>query len=85
MDWILHFGQQSKLRRDVKRVQVDIEAWELGNNGLVEVPVWADVGETMRVLAACLVGRAISYPFPAVVADTQSKDAGKRLNCRGND
>jgi len=54
LNWMLHFGLPPRFRADLKVVQVDIDATELGNNVHPTLPIAADVNETLRMLNAAL-------------------------------
>jgi len=43
LNWILHFGKPPRFNKDVKVIQVDLQAEELGNNTNTCIEVQADI------------------------------------------
>lgn len=77
LNWILHYGESPKFRPDVKFIQVDIAAEELGNNGgNADLGLVGDVGLVSQQLLQAL-GSYQSPPVPRAVADNRSKNVAK--------
>src|SRR5438093_6796935 len=53
-NWIMHFGLPPRFRKDVRVVQVDIAAEEIGTNVPTEVPLVGDARAVMTQLVAAL-------------------------------
>jgi 2-hydroxyacyl-CoA lyase 1 len=70
LNWILHFGAPPKFRRNVKIIQVDISAEELGRtNGAGEaaLSIHADIGAVVQQLSREL-GSWKAFPSPDMAA-----------------
>jgi 2-hydroxyacyl-CoA lyase 1 len=70
LNWILHFGAPPKFRKDVKIIQVDISAEELGRTNGVGDPalsVLADIGSVVEQLSQKL-GSWKAFPSPDMSA-----------------
>src|SRR5271155_2899085 len=68
LNWILHFGAPPKFRKDVKIIQVDISAEELGRtNGIGEpaLSIFGDIGVTVGQLSRELKGWK-AFPVPSL-------------------
>lgn len=50
LNWILHFGIEPRFNKDVKIIQVDIEAEEFHHNVPTTVPLLGDIGDTIELL-----------------------------------
>jgi 2-hydroxyacyl-CoA lyase 1 len=64
LNWILHFGLPPRFRPDVKVIQIDIDAAEIGTNVRAEVAVCADAREALIALNQQLKGWAVSPASP---------------------
>jgi 2-hydroxyacyl-CoA lyase 1 len=70
LNWILHFGAPPKFRRDVKIIQVDISAEELGRTngaGEASLSIHADIGSVVQQLSQQL-GSWKAFPSPDMSA-----------------
>ena len=54
LNWIMHFGSPPRFRKDVRVVQLDIAAEEIGTNVPTEVPLVGDAKVVMTQLVAAL-------------------------------
>ena len=54
LNWIMHFGQPPRFRPDVRVIQLDIAAEEIGTNVPTEVPLVGDAKAVMTQLVAGL-------------------------------
>src|SRR6266516_4361469 len=54
LNWIMHFGLPPRFRKDVRVVQLDIAAEEIGTNVPTEVPLVGDAKAVMTQLVAAL-------------------------------
>src|SRR5919108_1829839 len=54
LNWIMHFGLPPRFRKDVRVVQLDIAAEEIGTNVPTEVPLVGDAKAVMTQLVASL-------------------------------
>ena len=54
LNWIMHFGLPPRFRKDVRVVQLDIAAEEIGTNVPTEVPLVGDAQAVMTQLVASL-------------------------------
>ena len=61
-NWILHFGLPPRFREDVKVIQVEICAEEIGANVPAEVGLWGDAKAIVGQLCAALRDEPWSYP-----------------------
>jgi 2-hydroxyacyl-CoA lyase 1 len=62
LNWILHFGQPPRFREDVKIIQLDICAEEIGTNVPPEVALVGDAKAIVSQLNAALDDRPWSHP-----------------------
>jgi len=62
LNWILHFGQPPRFRDDVKIVQLDVCAEEIGTNVPAEVGLVGDARAIVAQLNAALDDEPWSYP-----------------------
>ncbi|KAM4689715.1 2-hydroxyacyl-CoA lyase 1 [Discoglossus pictus] len=62
LNWILHFGLPPRFRPDVKIIQVDICAEELGNNVKPAATLLGDIDAVTRQLSEHLGRESWSYP-----------------------
>jgi 2-hydroxyacyl-CoA lyase 1 len=86
LNWILHFGAPPKFRPDVKIIQVDISAEELGRTNTA-LSIQADIGAVVEQLTAELgrwkafaspdMAAAASGSFQARLAVAAKKNEGK--------
>ena len=82
LNWILHFGAPPKFRRDVKIIQVDISAEELGRvNGAGEpsLSILADIG-SMVVQLSRELGSWKAFPRPELPAHLAGAAAENERN-----
>ena len=90
LNWILHFGEPPKFRADVKVIQVDLSADELGRtNGVGEpaLSILGDIGSVVEQLSQKLsdwkafptpdMSRAPVGSFPAKLAASAAKNEKK--------
>jgi 2-hydroxyacyl-CoA lyase 1 len=54
LNWIMHFGLPPRFRKDVRVVQLDIAAEEIGTNVPTEVPLLGDARAVMTQMVAAL-------------------------------
>ncbi len=54
LNWIMHFGQPPRFRKDVRVIQLDIAAEEIGTNVPTEVPLVGDAKVVMAQMVAAL-------------------------------
>ena len=54
LNWIMHFGLPPRFRKDVRVVQLDIAAEEIGTNVPTEVPLVGDAKAVMTQLVAAM-------------------------------
>jgi 2-hydroxyacyl-CoA lyase 1 len=54
LNWIMHFGLPPRFRKDVRVVQLDIAAEEIGTNVPTEVPLVGDAKAVMTQMVAAL-------------------------------
>jgi 2-hydroxyacyl-CoA lyase 1 len=79
LNWILHFGAPPKFRKDVKIIQVDISAEELGRtNGVGEpaLSIFGDIGVTVDQLSRELKGWK-AFPVPSLQKSPPNSYPGK--------
>lgn len=66
LNWILHYGESPKFRREVQVIQVDISPEDLGRTnsaGEHSLSILADVGTAVSVISSCLNGwKYLSIP-----------------------
>jgi len=62
LNWIMHFGLPPRFAEDVKIIQLDISAEEIGTNVPTAVPLVGDAQRVMGQLNTALESRAWSYP-----------------------
>ena len=62
LNWILHFGLPPRFRQDVKVIQLDICAEEIGTNLRAEVGLVGDANAIVGQLNAALAEKPWSYP-----------------------
>ena len=62
LNWILHFGQPPRFREDVRVVQLDINAEEIGTNVPAEVALVGDGRSVMAQLNAAIEEEPWQYP-----------------------
>ncbi len=62
LNWILHFGKPPRFRPDVRVVQLDIAAEEIGRNVPAEVALVGDGQEVMRQVNRALDEQPWQYP-----------------------
>jgi 2-hydroxyacyl-CoA lyase 1 len=62
LNWILHFGLPPRFRHDVKVIQLDVCAEEIGTNVPAEVGLVGDAKAVMGQLNAALEEKPWSYP-----------------------
>ena len=61
-NWIFHFGQPPRYAKDVKVIQLDISAEEIGHNKATEVALVGDGKAIVGQLNQALAGRQWFYP-----------------------
>lgn len=74
LNWILHYGDAPKYRKDVKIIQVDISAEELGrpnNIGEPHLSIFGDIGLAVEQLLPHLSGWK-AFPQSSITADASS-------------
>ena len=59
LNWIMHFGLPPRFRKDVRVVQLDIAAEEIGTNVPTEVPLVGDAKAVMTQLVAGYAARRV--------------------------
>jgi 2-hydroxyacyl-CoA lyase 1 len=62
LNWIMHFGMPPRFREDVRVVQMDISAEEIGTNVPTEVPLIGDAKAITGQLNAYLAEHPWQYP-----------------------
>ncbi|XP_048415985.1 2-hydroxyacyl-CoA lyase 1 isoform X2 [Stegostoma tigrinum] len=62
LNWILHFGHPPRFRADVKIIQVDLCAEELGNNVKPVAALLGDVNAVVEQLLECFRTNPWTYP-----------------------
>ncbi|KFQ13554.1 2-hydroxyacyl-CoA lyase 1, partial [Leptosomus discolor] len=62
LNWILHFGLPPRFRQDVKVIQVDIYAEELGNNVRPATVLLGDINAVTKQLLEEFSKRPVKYP-----------------------
>jgi 2-hydroxyacyl-CoA lyase 1 len=66
LNWILHYGQSPKFRRDVQVIQIDISPEDLGRTnsaGEHSLSILADIGTAVEAISSCLSGwKYLSIP-----------------------
>jgi 2-hydroxyacyl-CoA lyase 1 len=62
LNWIMHFGLPPRFAPDVKLIQLDVSAEEIGTNVPAEVALVGDARAVMGQLNAALVERRWRYP-----------------------
>ncbi|KAA8908309.1 hypothetical protein TRICI_004795 [Trichomonascus ciferrii] len=78
LNWILHYGEAPKFDPEVKIVQVDMHAEELGNNaGSAQLGVAGDIGLVAEQLMEQLPASYRAPPIPQTVAETRAKNTAK--------
>ncbi|XP_025095568.1 2-hydroxyacyl-CoA lyase 1-like isoform X2 [Pomacea canaliculata] len=65
LNWILHFGAPPRFRPDVKIIQVDICAEEIGNNVYPVVPLLGDISAVVQQLLDEFQRRTKQFQFSA--------------------
>ena len=80
LNWIMHFGLPPRFRKDVRVVQLDIAAEEIGTNVPTEVPLVGDAKAVMTQMVAALEEDPwqISAQSPWLQALQQEKDTKRR-------
>jgi 2-hydroxyacyl-CoA lyase 1 len=78
LNWIFHFGLPPRFAKDVKVIQLDIAAEEIGHNKPTEVALVGDGKAIVGQLNQALAGRHGSSERHAVAADHYQKAAGER-------
>ncbi|KAF2706523.1 hypothetical protein K504DRAFT_458928 [Pleomassaria siparia CBS 279.74] len=74
LNWILHFGDEPKWAADVKLIQVDISAEEIGkNNGDAEHGIVGDINVVVPQITAALEGFQYDHASPYMQALQASK------------
>ncbi|KAF2790294.1 hypothetical protein K505DRAFT_377634 [Melanomma pulvis-pyrius CBS 109.77] len=77
LNWILHFGDEPKWAANVKLIQVDISAEEIGkNNGDAEHGIVGDINVVVPQLTAALVG----FKYDSTLPYLQTLQASKAKN-----
>ncbi len=61
-NWIMHFGQAPRYAKDVKVIQLDIAAEEIGHNKATDVALVGDGKAIMQQLNKALTGRQWFHP-----------------------
>uniref|UniRef100_A0A3P9MZ11 2-hydroxyacyl-CoA lyase n=1 Tax=Poecilia reticulata TaxID=8081 RepID=A0A3P9MZ11_POERE len=62
LNWMLHFGLPPRFNPDVKIIQVDLCAEEMGNNVKARVALLGDVGAVVSQLLTCVRRDGWKYP-----------------------
>jgi 2-hydroxyacyl-CoA lyase 1 len=65
LNWILHFGLPPRFRPDVRVVQIDISAEEIGTNVPTEVALVGDARSVVGQLNAALEAEPLRFPSDA--------------------
>ncbi|CAO3586776.1 unnamed protein product [Absidia cylindrospora] len=60
LNWILHYGQSPKWSSNVRYIQIDIHPEEIGNNGVITLPL---AGDIQLVLQQLLVSKQQLVPL----------------------
>lgn len=91
LNWILHYGEAPKFRKDVKIIQIDISAEELGNNtSQASLGIAGDIGlvvlqlhESMKKLNVKHFG-GLGPHLPQAIEDIKSKNTAKAEKVESN-
>ena len=62
LNWMLHFGAEPRFAPDVRIIQLDLSAEEIGSNVPVEVPLVGDAKAVLGQLTAALEADPWEYP-----------------------
>ena len=62
LNWIMHFGLSPRFAEDVKTIQVDIHAEEIGRNVVAEVGLVGDIKAVVAQLNEALEADPFTYP-----------------------
>ncbi|PZC40134.1 MAG: 2-hydroxyacyl-CoA lyase 1 [Chloroflexi bacterium] len=61
LNWMLHFGKPPRFKSDVKIIQVDISAEDIGNNIPTEIALLGDGVNVIKQLISTIKGKNISF------------------------
>jgi len=77
LNWILHFGLPPRFAGDVKIIQMDMAAEEIGTNIPAEIPLVGDIKCITGQLNAALIGYGWEYPSDTQWWGSLKESAGK--------
>lgn len=81
LNWILHFGSSSKWNADVKFIQVDISAEEIGKNaGAAELGIVGDINVVVSQLSTALQGWSYDHSSSAYMKTIQASKLKNEAN-----
>ena len=55
LNWMLHFGQPPRFRKDVKIIHVDINCEEFDTNVQSSINLMGDIKSVMAQMLACMI------------------------------
>ena len=79
LNWIMHFGLPPRFSRDVRIIQLDLSAEEIGHNAPAEVSLVGDGREVVSQLNRALQDRQWFYPAETAWREVLSKKAQDNL------